>query len=108
MNDELQFANIKLDEQTMTKMIAYLVIQVSNLQKENADNINRIHKLEEEIDKEYIEKVYYKSRIDKSIKYMEKELGDNREGVFKAFGDLDYAQEEVENLYRILKGGNNE
>ena len=63
MNDELQFANIKLDEQTMTKTIAYLVIQVSNLQKENTDNINRIHKLEEEIDKEYVEKVYYKTKI---------------------------------------------
>lgn len=67
MNDELQFANIKLDEQTMTKMIAYLVIQVSNLQKENADNINRIHELEEEIDKEYVEKVYYKAIIDKTM-----------------------------------------
>lgn len=67
MNDELQFANIKLDEQTMTKTIAYLVIQVSNLQKENADNINRIHELEEEIDKEYVEKVYYKAIIDKTM-----------------------------------------
>lgn len=67
MDDELQFANIKLDEQTMTKTIAYLVIQVSNLQKENADNINRIHELEEEIDKEYIEKVYYKAKIDKTM-----------------------------------------
>ena len=67
MNNELQFANIKLDEQTMAKTIAYLVIQVSNLQKENIDNINRIHELEEEIDKEYVKKVYYKAKIDKTM-----------------------------------------
>lgn len=47
-------------------------------------------------------------KIDKAVEYMEMELGTNREGVFKAFGDLDYAQEEVEKLYRILKGETNE
>lgn len=69
--------------------------QRTNIENQNNRtlNSNREH---------YIKQL--EQRIDKAIKYMEMELGNNREGVFKAFGDLDYAQEEVENLYRILKG----
>ena len=51
------------------------------------------------------EKQQLKERINKAIEYMERELGYLQKDGFKAFGDLDYAQEEVEELYKILKGG---
>ena len=42
-----------------------LLDYITNLQQENESNINRIHELEQEIDSEYIQKEYYKSRYEK-------------------------------------------
>ena len=61
----------------------------------------------------YIDSILYylkenarlKDKIEKAIEYMERELGYLQKDGFKAFGDLDYAQEEIEELYKILKGG---
>lgn len=45
---------------------------ITNLQEENKSNINRIHELEEEIDSEYVQKEYYKSRCEKAIEELDK------------------------------------
>ena len=61
-------------------------------------------------DAEEVYKRYYEQqkRINKAIDYMELVLGYLQKDGFKTFGDLDYAQAEVEELYKILKGDNNE
>ena len=50
------------------------------------------------------ENKYIKEQIKRIIEYMEDHLGNIINDEFRAFGDLDYAQDEVEEIYKMLKG----
>ena len=50
------------------------------------------------------ENKYIKEQIKRIIEYMEYHLGNIINDEFRAFGDLDYAQDEVEEVYKMLKG----